>query len=159
MITPEQKRAYEEDGVVCLRQVFDAHWLDTAARAIEHGRANPGPMYLDYTIRSQIADGLQLATGAKNAVTEFYQDRGRMPANNDEAGLSASNTIQSNYVSSVAVGNQDGVITITFGNRVNVQILDETVTLTADTTAAGSLQWVCASGGVIQPKNLPSSCR
>ncbi len=117
------------------------------------------PMYLDYTIRSQIADGLQLATGARNAATVFYQDRGRMPANNDEAGLPAPDAIQSNYVARVEIGNQDGVITITFGNRVNAQILDETVTLTADTTSAGSVRWSCASGGVIQTKNLPSACR
>ena len=49
MITPEQKRAYNEDGVVCLRGLFDSHWLDVARRAIDHGRANTGPMYLDYS--------------------------------------------------------------------------------------------------------------
>lgn len=49
MITPEQKRAYDEDGVVCLRGLFDSHWLEVASRAIDHGRANPGPMYLDYS--------------------------------------------------------------------------------------------------------------
>ncbi|MHC4092883.1 MAG: phytanoyl-CoA dioxygenase family protein [Planctomycetota bacterium] len=49
MITEEQKRTYEEDGVVCLRDLFDEHWLEVAHQAIEHGRANPGPMYLDYS--------------------------------------------------------------------------------------------------------------
>lgn len=49
MITPAQRRAYAEDGVVCLRQVFDRRWLTVAAQAIEHGRAHPGPMYLDYS--------------------------------------------------------------------------------------------------------------
>lgn len=49
MITPEQKRAYDRDGVVCLRGAFDPHWLEVGARAIEFGRANPGPMYLDYS--------------------------------------------------------------------------------------------------------------
>ena len=49
MITPEQKRTYHEDGVVCLRQVFDERWLHVAARAIDFGRRNPGPMYVDYS--------------------------------------------------------------------------------------------------------------
>ena len=49
MNTSDHKRAYEEQGVVCLRQLLDAHWLEVAARAIEFGRANPGPMYLDYS--------------------------------------------------------------------------------------------------------------
>ena len=49
MITAEQKRRYDRDGVVCLRQVFNAYWLEVAARAIEYGRDNPGPMYLDYS--------------------------------------------------------------------------------------------------------------
>lgn len=117
------------------------------------------PMYLDYTVRSQIAEGLQLAGGAKSAVTEFFQDRGRMPTGNTEAGLSGATDIQGKYVSSVGVGNQDGVITITYGNEVNAAINGQTVTLTANTGAAGSVQWVCASGGVIEDKHLPSACR
>ena len=117
------------------------------------------PMYLDYTVRSQVSEGLQLAMGAKSAVTEFFQDRGRMPTGNTEAGLSAATAIQGKYVSSVAVGNQDGVITVTFGNDVNQMIFGESIILTADTTVAGSVQWVCASAGVIEEKNLPTSCR
>ena len=117
------------------------------------------PMYLDYTIRSQVSEGLTLAKGAKNAVTEFFQDRGRMPTDNDESGLAAPNEIQGKYVSSVAVGNQDGIITITFGNDVNVRIFGESVTLTADTSDSGSVQWVCGSAGVIEDKHPPSPCR
>ncbi len=49
MITPDQKRAFDEDGVVCLRRVFEPHWLEVGGRAIDFGRANPGPMYLDYS--------------------------------------------------------------------------------------------------------------
>ena len=43
------RRAYKRDGVVCLRGAFDAHCLEVAARAVAHGRACPGPMYLDYS--------------------------------------------------------------------------------------------------------------
>lgn len=117
------------------------------------------PMYLDYTVRAQISDGITLAKGAKSAVTEFYQDRGSMPNGNIDAGLSAGGDIRGRYTSSVTVGNGDGVITITFGNQANVVIDGEDVTLTADTSAAGSVQWICASAGVIEDKHLPAACR
>ncbi len=115
------------------------------------------PMYLDYAVRSQVAEGLNLSGGAKSAVTEFYQDRGVFPTNNAEAGVEAAANIQGKYVSSVTVVND--VITVQYGNDVNAQILGETITFTADTTTAGSVRWVCASGGVIQDKHLPAACR
>ena len=115
------------------------------------------PMYLDYTVRSQISEGLNLSGGAKAAVTEFYQDRGVFPSNNAEAGVEAAANIQGKYVSSVSV--VDEVITVQYGNDANAQILGETITLTADTTSVGSVKWVCASGGVIQDKHLPVACR
>lgn len=117
------------------------------------------PMYLDYSVRSQVADGLTLAKGAKNAVTEYFQDRGVMPGNNTDAGLSPGPQIAGKYTSSVVVGNQDGVITITYGNEANAVINGETLTLTAGTAEAGSVQWTCASGGVIEDKHLPAACR
>jgi type IV pilus assembly protein PilA len=115
------------------------------------------PMYLDYTVRSQIAEGLNVSGGAKAAATEFFQDRGVFPADNAEAGVEAAANIQGKYVSSVTVA--DDVITIQYGNDANAQILGETITFTADTTTAGSVKWVCASGGVIQDKHLPTACR
>ena len=45
--------------------------------------------------------------------------------------------------------------TITFAPALDGQ----TITLTPDTAAAGSVQWTCASGGVIQNKHLPAACR
>ena len=115
------------------------------------------PMYLDYTVRSQVAEGLNLSGGTKAAVTEFFQDRGRFPANNAEAGVEAAANIQGKYVSSVTVA--DEVITVQYGNDANVQIDGESISLTANTAAAGSVQWICASAGVIQDKHLPAACR
>ncbi len=114
------------------------------------------PMYLDYTVRSQIAEGLNVAGGAKVAVTEYYQDRGVFPTDNAEAGLSAAANISGKYVNSVTVGG--AVITIQYGLDANVQILGKTVRLTA-LDNLGSVSWTCASGGVIQDKHLPTACR
>jgi type IV pilus assembly protein PilA len=114
------------------------------------------PMYLDYAVRSQIAEGLNVAGGAKTAVTEYYQDRGAFPADNTQAGLEAPANIQGKYVASVSVAG--AAITVLYGNQANAKINGQTVTLIA-TDNLGSIGWACASGGVIQAKHLPSACR
>lgn len=114
------------------------------------------PMYLDYTVRSQIAEGLNLAGSAKVAVAEFYQDRGAFPTDNIDAGLEVAANISGKYVTSVTVAGAQ--ISVLYGKDANVQILGKTVTLTA-VDNLGSVGWVCASGGVIQDKHLPAACR
>jgi type IV pilus assembly protein PilA len=117
------------------------------------------PAYQDYTIRAQVSEGLNLAGGAKAAVTEFFQDRGTMPASNTEAGLEAAVNIMGKYVSSVTVS--AGVISVTYGVDAHQTITGDHLELTPDTTAAGSVQWVCASaaGPEIENKHLPAACR
>lgn len=115
------------------------------------------PMYLDYTIRGQVSEGLILSSGTKAAVTEYFQDRGSFPANNTAAGVAAAATIRGKFVSSVTVAAE--VITVQYGNDVNARIDGETITLTADTSEPGSVVWDCASGGVIENKHLPAACR
>ena len=113
------------------------------------------PAYQDYVIRSQISDGLSLASGSKTAVAEFYQNKGRFAANNQSAGLAAAASIVGRYTTSVDSPN--GVITITYGNEANTTITGDTVLLSA-ITHAGSIEWLCSST-TIQGKHLPSSCR
>jgi type IV pilus assembly protein PilA len=114
------------------------------------------PMYLDYTVRSQIAEGINVAGAAKSALTEYYQERGSFPADNIEAGLEAADNIRGKYVESVSISG--AVVTILYGYDANVKIDGETVLLTA-TDNRGSVSWECASGGVIEGKHLPSPCR
>ena len=49
MIDSDVRHACATDGVVRLRAAFDAGWLAVASDAIEQGRANPDPMYIDYS--------------------------------------------------------------------------------------------------------------
>ncbi len=116
------------------------------------------PAYQDYTIRAQVSEGLNLSGGAKAAVTEYFQDRGVMPTGNDQAGLAPAANIQGKYVTAVEVGDQDGIITVTYGNDAHTTIASNSITLSADTTQAGSVQWDCAGSG-IAPKHLPAACR
>ena len=114
------------------------------------------PMYLDYSTRGQVAEGLSVAGGAKAAVTEYYQEHGAFPTNNAQAGLATAGSISGKYVASVSVVGR--VITILYGGSAHSNILGRTVILTA-TDNLGSVGWACASGGVIQTKHMPSSCR
>ena len=52
------------------------------------------PAYLDYAVRTQVSHGLNLASGAKVAVAEYYQDSGVFPDNNAIAGLEAAGNIR-----------------------------------------------------------------
>jgi type IV pilus assembly protein PilA len=114
------------------------------------------PAYQDYTIRAQVSEGLSLSGGAKAAVTEYYQDRGVMPADNATAGLPVANTIAGNYVGSVTVG-ANGVVTIAYANQAHSTINGQSITMTP-TPTAGSVTWNCAST-TIADNHLPAACR
>jgi ectoine hydroxylase-related dioxygenase (phytanoyl-CoA dioxygenase family) len=47
-VDPAEIAAYERDGVVCLRDLFDRAWLDHLAAAVEQAMAAPGPYADDY---------------------------------------------------------------------------------------------------------------
>lgn len=118
------------------------------------------PAYQDYTIRSQVTEGMNLASGAKTATAEFFQQFGRFPAANTSAGLAMPVSITGQYVTQVT--SNSGRITATYGNKANTNISAKALTLSA-ITHAGSTEWVCKSSATpasaINPKYLPSSCR
>jgi type IV pilus assembly protein PilA len=112
------------------------------------------PAYQDYTKRSHVTEGLNLAASAKSGVTEFFADRGAFPTSNVEAGLATATNISGNSVRSVAVG-ANGVITITY--RTNVA--PGATLLLTPTNSSGSITWTCKTGGTVGQKYRPSSCR
>ena len=116
------------------------------------------PAYQDYTIRAQVSEGLNLSGGAKAAVTEFFQDRGTLPATNALAGLADNTEIQGKYVDQVTV--TAGIIDVQYGNDAHAVISGSAIQLTPDTTNPGSVAWNCASAATeIENKHLPAACR
>ncbi|MGK2907540.1 MAG: pilin [Desulfuromonadales bacterium] len=113
------------------------------------------PAYQDYTIRSQVAEGLSLAESAKTAVAETFASTGTAPATRAAAGMSALATdTAGNFVSQVAIVN--GVITATYSNvaprRANAQINGSTITLVPYLSADRSVSWKCrVVGSVANP--------
>jgi len=138
------------------------------------------PAYQDYTIRSQVSEGLTLAAAAKTQVSESYANSGIAPVDRAAAGMTATATdTAGNYVSSVEVDN--GVVTITYANdgtrRANATIDGDTLTLVPYVSADGSVAWKCRAAastaspggslmsgavnatGTLLGKYAPSECR
>lgn len=115
------------------------------------------PAYLDYAVRSQVGVGINLASGAQAAVTEYFQDQGAWPANNVEAGLGVPGSIRGKYITQVEITGA-GLIQITYGNDVNIKILNAVLTMTPANNI-GSVSWTCAGDATLVPKWLPSVCR
>ena len=114
------------------------------------------PMYQSYTIRSQVTEGINLSSGAKVAVSDFFMNTGGWPTNNSAAGLAAADQIVGDFTAQVVVSNNQ--IQIQYGNNAHSQINGQSVILTgADMN--GSVAWTCTSGGAIADSNLPSACR
>jgi type IV pilus assembly protein PilA len=119
------------------------------------------PAYQDYAIRARVAEGLNLATAAKVAVSETKSGEAIWPNNNSEAG--SYKTIQGTFVTSIAV-EANGVIKVTYA--ANVKLADAAgKTLILTPTFNNAVEWSCngaagyGAAGTINPKYLPSTCR
>ncbi|ENV7864382.1 pilin [Neisseria gonorrhoeae] len=108
-----------------------------------------------------------------SAVTEYYPNNGKWPADNGAAGVASSSSIKGKYVKEVKVEN--GVVTATMNSsNVNKEIKDKRLSLWAK-RENGSVKWFCgqpvtrANAGTdavtagkdkeIDTKHLPSTCR
>ncbi|EMU4968584.1 pilin [Neisseria gonorrhoeae] len=110
----------------------------------------------------------------KSAVTEYYLNNGKWPANNGAAGVANPTEIKGKYVQKVEVNN--GVVTATMASsNVNKEIKDKRLSLWAK-RQDGSVKWFCGQpvtrgAGAddvtkagndtdkINTKHLPSTCR
>jgi type IV pilus assembly protein PilA len=141
------------------------------------------PAYQDYTIRTQVTEGLNLASEIKVAAGDFWSARGRAPTNSVAGSIGIAATaasISGNYVTQISVartptGNTDAAfaIDITYGNRANNKIHNHILSLRATSNPAGGLVWICgrasAPAGVSAPviadattlpdKYMPTDCR
>ena len=143
------------------------------------------PAYQDYTIRSKVTEGLNLAASAKAGVAEAYANTGTWPVANVNAGLNVNATdIAGKYVTQVAIAT--GTITITYGNQANGRINvattpgNSTLSLKPYLSPNTDVVWVCGtaavppnvvdtdsantasgaqSGTLILPKYRPAACR
>ncbi len=115
------------------------------------------PQYAEYTNRARVSEGLQLAAGAKTAVSEFYSSQNAWPADNDAAGVADPTDISGNNVTSVTVAG--GAITILY-KGLSASVCGSaapSLTLTP-TDQVGSITWARTSWGG-DDRCLPANLR
>ncbi|EMS2422575.1 pilin [Neisseria gonorrhoeae] len=122
-------------------------------------------------------EAILLAEGQKSAVTEYYLNHGKWPADNGAAGVASASKIIGKYVKEVKVEN--GVVTAQMASsNVNKEIKGKKLSLWAR-RQDGSVKWFCGqpvqradnadndavtadgTDGTtnIDTKHLPSTCR
>jgi type IV pilus assembly protein PilA len=100
--------------------------------------------YQTYTIRAQVAEAINMATGAKAPVIDAFNMNGEPPAGRVEAGMSPAITdTQGKYVASVNI--VDGRVDIVFGNDAHAEIFGDSISFTPYTSAGGSIVWRCGA--------------
>ena len=142
------------------------------------------PAYQDYTIRTQVAEGLTLASDLKAAVVEHTALTGAWPVNLEDAGYASAAELAANesrYVDSFDISK--GTITIIYGRDAHQRIQYATLSLRPYVDRNGDVVWQCGkasrpdgayinSGGEIEDgtdsdpgetdmsdKYMPASCR
>ncbi len=105
------------------------------------------PAYQDYTIRSQVTEGLNLASDLKASVGELYAQGGAWTGISSGANdIPVATDKNGKYVTQIAVAN--GVITVTYGNNANASLATKTLILTPGVNANGDVSWQCGSKGM-----------
>ena len=111
------------------------------------------PQYAEYTNRAKVSEGLQLASGAKTALAEYYSANAAWPATQVDAGLDPN--IVGNNVSGVTT--VDNIITITY-TGLTTTVCGAAVTLTlTGSDEGGSVKWVPDTA--MNKRCLPASIR
>jgi type IV pilus assembly protein PilA len=145
------------------------------------------PAYQDYTIRTQISEGLNIAGEAKNALSDYYANIGRFPngaavSPNTSVGLPSAGSIVGNYVAGVTIADDGtGNIHVEYGHQINANVTVGATSglilwpLTVQNSPTSPITWLCGyapnpapgtlntpaatAGTTVLTKWLPSDCR
>lgn len=123
------------------------------------------PAYQNYTIRSQISEGILLSEQFKPAITDFYANNGKLPQTQTDlnVGIPAGK-----YSTMTLVGGSNSstvYVLTTFGNEANQLIQGKQLTFMAQVVpGVDNLQWSCKgnagiSSSPVPDKFLPISCK
>ena len=111
------------------------------------------PAYQDYTVRSRVTEGLNLAGGMKPTVSENIASNGGVIAAGSCRGVDNIGAVGS--VTSVTCTDATGVINVT----MNATAQNVALTLTPGVGVAGAISWTCAVSAAANNKYVPASCR
>lgn len=113
------------------------------------------PAYRDYTVRAEVAQGMETTVRARALIAEYIGQRGALPTDNRVLGLPHPEAFSARYVSSVRVSG--GRVVITYGNQADARIHGGHVVM-APVGNAAVLRWQCSSPD-IRDRYLPAGCR
>lgn len=108
------------------------------------------PAYMNYTIRAQVSEGLNMADSWETAIAEFYSNNGSWPAGVSQNGTSTTIAMPSGtassgkYVSALTVG-AGGTVEITFGNQANAKLTNLQLAIYPATDSNNDIIWVCGT--------------
>jgi type IV pilus assembly protein PilA len=114
------------------------------------------PAYTDYTVRSKVTEGINLAAAAETTVAEGYESGGATGLAAAQSGWTFTAT---KYVSSITISASTGAITVTYNgsatsgitqfNGNNYQLVlqpfIQNAALGTANTSTGNIDWACAS--------------
>ena len=139
------------------------------------------PAYTDYTVRSKVTEGINLAGAAEATIAEGWQS-------GDMAGLNAAASawtfVATKYVTGITIAQNTGIITVTYDGSASgiAQLGVSTYTIkfqpnvnkaVLTTGVAGNIDWACASDsnatatanllvstkGTMPAKYVPTQCK
>ena len=133
--------------------------------------------YETYTVRAQVAEGLNMAAGAKVPIVDAFTDSGQAPVDRVAAGMTDNATdTRGQFVSQVVIDR--GQIRVIFGGpRAHQDINGRSLYVTPYLTTGNTVVWQCGNApqpiGEILPEGvahepqelpvdaryLPSECR
>jgi len=121
------------------------------------------PAYADFTMRAQMAEGIQLAGGGEAAVMEYAQAKQAWPADLAEIYPAAKQNPAGRYVATVTSsvsgdGSAYGIVATMKTEGVSSMIAGTSVEIW---TNDGGQTWHCGPGGgnPVADRYLPASCR
>ncbi len=131
------------------------------------------PSFQDQIIRTQVEEAFNLSVFAMDGIEDYYKAKKSFPKNNVAAGLPDPKKIIGNYVTNIII--EDGVINITLGNRINMNVAGKIISIRPAIVKGEPLvpiAWVYGFASVpkgmmvngenksnILPRHLPVNCR
>ena len=109
------------------------------------------PAYQNYTIRSQVTEGLSLADGWKTSISEYYAQNGSFPTNSSTASpvpagdIAVSGASTGKYVSAISVAVGGNIVVTYSGPQVNAKLSTLKLGLYPGIVGNHDVVWVCGS--------------
>jgi len=108
------------------------------------------PAYMNYTIRAQVTEGLNMADSWETAIAEYYSNNGSWPSTVSTTGGAGAIAMPSGgasagkYVQTLTIG-AGGSVVIKYGNNANAKLQGAELVIYPGTDSNNDIIWVCGT--------------